>query len=78
MWLEGYEYTVIARKTEHSGFSVQRYLTGFSKSVRFHCSGYSLPEILELLDMFERFVKEYLDLYETCKEHPESQIGSVP
>jgi hypothetical protein len=24
--------------------------------------------------MSERLVKEYLDLYETCKDHPESQI----
>jgi hypothetical protein len=74
MWLEGYEYTDIERKTGHSGFSVQRYLTGFSKSVRFHCRGYSLPEIRELTDMSERLVKEYLDLYEMCKDHPESQI----
>ena len=29
MWLEGYEYTDIERKTGHSGFSVQRYLSGF-------------------------------------------------
>ena len=89
MWLEGtpdvgqeefrqksehYEYTDIECKTGHSGFSVQRYLTGFSKSVRFHCRGYSLPEIRELTDMSERLVKEYLDLYETSKDHPESQI----
>ena len=74
MWLDGYEYTDIERKTGHSGFSVQRYLTGFSKSVRFHCRGYSLPEIRELTDMSERLVKEYLDLYEACKDPPESQI----
>jgi hypothetical protein len=74
MWLEGYEYTDIERKTGHSGFSVQRYLTGFSKSVRFYMRGYSLPEIRELTEMSERLVKEYLDLYEKCKDHPESQI----
>jgi hypothetical protein len=33
-----------------------------------------LPEIRELTDMSERLVKEYLDLYESCKDHPESQI----
>ena len=74
MWLEGYEYTDIERKTGHSGFSVQRYLTGFTKSVRFYRRGYSLPEIRELTEMSERLVKEYLDLYETCKDLPESQI----
>jgi uncharacterized protein YerC len=73
MWLEGYEYTDIERKTGHSGVSVQRYLAGFSKVIRFHSKGYSVPEIRELTDMSERLIKDYLDLYETCKDLPESQ-----
>jgi hypothetical protein len=89
MWLEGipdfwsgrvptksehYEYTDIERKTGHSGISVQRYLSGFTKTVRFHSRGYSAPEIRELTDISERLVKEYLDLYETCKDRPEAQM----
>ena len=73
MWLEGYEYTDIERKTGHSGVSVQRYLTGFSKTVKFFSRGYSVPEIRELTDMSERLVKEYIDLYESNKDKPESQ-----
>jgi uncharacterized protein YerC len=74
MWLEGYEYTDIERKTGHSGFSVQRYVSGFSKAVRFYRRGYSLPEIRELTDMSERLAQEYLELYEVSKDRPESQI----
>ena len=74
MWLEGYEYTDIERKTGHSGFSVQRYISGFSKVIRFYSRGYSLPEIRELADMSERLIQEYLDLYEIFKDRPESQI----
>jgi uncharacterized protein YerC len=74
MWLEGYEYTDIERKTGHSGFSVQRYLSGFSKAIRFYSRGYSIIEIRELTDMSERLVKEYLDLYEAHKDLQESQI----
>ena len=74
MWLEGYEYTDIERKTGHSGFSVQRYLSGFSKVVRFYSREYSLPEIRGLTDMSERLIQEYLDLYETFKDRPESQM----
>ncbi|NYT01592.1 MAG: DUF1670 domain-containing protein [Methanosarcinales archaeon] len=74
MWLEGYEYTDIERKTGHSGVSVQRYLSGFSTVVRFCSRGYSLQEIRELTDMSDRLVQEYLDLYETFKDRPESQI----
>jgi uncharacterized protein YerC len=73
MWLEGYEYTDIERKTGHSGFSIQRYLSGFSKAVRFYIRGYSLPEIRELTEMSERLTQDYLDLYESFKDRPESQ-----
>jgi hypothetical protein len=76
IWLEGYEYTDIERKTEHSSISVQiqRYLSSFAKTVRFHSRGYSAPELRELTDMSERLVKEYLDLYEKCKDQPEAQV----
>lgn len=74
LWLEGYEYTDIERKTGHSGTSVMRYLSGFSKAVRFHVRGYSVQEIRELTEMSERLVEEYLDLYETYKDLPESQM----
>jgi hypothetical protein len=36
-----------------------------------------LPEIRELTDMSERLTKEYLDLYEICKDKPESKIRLV-
>jgi hypothetical protein len=73
-WLEGYEDADIERKTGYSGFSVQRYVSGFSKAVRFYRRGYSLPEIRELTDMSERLAREYPELYEACKDRPESQI----
>ena len=73
MWLDGYEYTDIERRTGHSGTSVQRYLSGFSKVVRFHLRDYSSQEIRELTDMSERLVKEYLTLYEEYKVKPETK-----
>jgi len=73
MWLDGYEYTDIERRTGHSGTSVQRYLSGFSKVVRFHLRDYSSQEVRELTDMSERLVKEYLTLYEEYKVKPETK-----
>lgn len=73
MWLDGYEYTDIERRTGHSGTSVQRYLSGFSKVVRFHLRDYYSQEIRELTDMSERLVKEYLTLYEEYKGKPETK-----
>jgi uncharacterized protein YerC len=74
LWLEGYEYTDIERRTGHSSISVQRYISGFSKAVRFSARGYSEHEIRELTDMSERLIHDYLDLFETFKDKPESQI----
>lgn len=73
LWLEGYEYTDLERKTGHSGSSIQRYLAGFSKVVRFHTKKYNIKEIYELTDVSERLVKEYLTLHEEFKDHPESK-----
>jgi predicted solute-binding protein len=73
MWLDGYEYTDIERRTGHSGTSVQRYLSGFSKVVKSHLRDYSSQEIRELTDMSERLVKEYLTLYEQYKIKPETK-----
>jgi hypothetical protein len=74
LWLEGFEYTDIERRTGHSGTSVQRYISGFTKAIRFHTKGYSLPEIRGFTDMSERLIKDYLNLYEEFKDKPESQI----
>jgi uncharacterized protein YerC len=73
MWLDGYEYTDLERRTGHSGTSVQRYLSGFSKVVKFHHRNYSVQEIRELTEMSERLVKEYLNLYEEYKDRREIQ-----
>ena len=61
------KYTDVERKTGHSSISVQRYLSGFTKTVRFHSRGYSAPEIRELTDISERLVKEYLDLMKPAR-----------
>jgi hypothetical protein len=73
MWLEGSPLTEIERETWYSGTSIHRYLTGFSRVVRFHSKGYSGPEICELAGISERLVKEYIELDENCMDRPEVQ-----
>lgn len=73
LWLQGYEYTDLERKTGHSGASIQRYLSGFSKVVKFLERGYSEAEIRELTELSERVLREYRDLYLTYKDRPETQ-----
>jgi hypothetical protein len=54
----------------------QRYLSGFSKVIRFHSKGYSVSEIRELTDMSERLIKDYLGLlFNVC--HSCCQAGRI-
>jgi Protein of unknown function (DUF1670) len=71
LYLKGYEYTEIEQRTRHTGESIKRYITGFSKVVLLSNQGYSVIQIRELTSSSEKVVSEYLALYETYK-----QIGS--
>jgi hypothetical protein len=63
LYLKGYEYTEIERRTRHTGQSIKRYIIGFSKVVMLHSKGYNPNQIRELTNSTEKVVKEYLELY---------------
>ena len=48
LYLKGYEYTEIERRTRHTGQSIKRYIIGFSKVVMLHSKGYNPNQIREL------------------------------
>ncbi|MDP3105046.1 MAG: DUF1670 domain-containing protein [Candidatus Methanoperedens sp.] len=73
LYLKGYEYTEIERRTRHTGQSIKRYIIGFSKVVMLHSKGYNPNQIRELTNSTEKVVKEYLDLYQKYGEIREYQ-----
>jgi len=70
LWLTGYEYTDIERRTGHSGEAIQRYLEGFSRVVRLS-NRYSVAEIRELTGISERVIKEYQTLHTKYRDRVE-------
>jgi hypothetical protein len=64
LYLKGYEYTEIERRTRHTGQSIKRYIIGFSKVVMLHSKGFTPDQIRELTNTTEKVVKEYLELYQ--------------
>ena len=68
LYLKGYEYTEIERRTRHTGQSIKRYIIGFSKVVMLHSKGYNPNQIRELTNSTEKVVKEYLELYQKYGE----------
>src|SRR3972149_5747635 len=47
LYLKGYEYTEIERRTRHTGQSIKRYIIGFTKVVMLHSKGYNQNQIRE-------------------------------
>jgi hypothetical protein len=68
LYLKGYEYTEIEQRTRHTGESIKRYISGFSKVVLLSNQGYSVLQIRELTNSSEKVVIEYLALYKNYKE----------
>jgi len=63
MYIEGYEFLDIKRRTRHSSGSITRYLRDFARIMVLHESGHNPREIRIITDHSDRLVREYLDLY---------------
>ncbi len=77
MYLKGYEYTEIERRTRHTGHAIKRYIIGFSKVVMLHSKGYSSDQIRELTNTTEKVVREYLELYQKYGEISKERMDQL-
>ena len=77
LYLKGYEYTEIEQRTRHTGDSIKRYISGFSKVVLLSNKGYSIIQIRELTNSSEKVVSEYLALYKTYKELASDRLNQT-
>ena len=73
MYLDGYDFTDIKRRTRHSSESITRYLRDFARVMVLCERGHSPREIRIITDHSDRLVREYLDLYQRMNtmEHHE-------
>ena len=77
LYLKGYEYTEIELRTRHTGESIKRYISGFSKVVLLSNQGYSIIQIRELTNSSEKVITEYLALYEAYKEIGSDRLNQI-
>lgn len=69
LYLKGYTYEEIIRKSRHSGHSIKRYVSSFGRLLLILSHGIKeVSEISRLLHQSERLTKEYLELYERHKK----------
>lgn len=71
LYLKGYEFTEIKRRTKHSSESIPRYFKEFSRTLALHERGHNTHEIRMITQHSEKVVKEYIDLYELYKDNAE-------
>jgi DNA-binding CsgD family transcriptional regulator len=69
LYLKGYTYDEIMRRTRHSGHSIKRYVSSFGRLLLIKSHGVKdVSEISRLLHQSERLTKEYEDLYKKYKK----------
>ena len=61
-WVKGYEYTEIARKTNHSVKAVNNYVSKFKQVVALMEEGYDVQTIAFLTKISKRLAEEYIDI----------------
>lgn len=65
LYLKGYEYTDIERKTKHSGEAIMRYVKDFARILVLTEDGFEGEELRIITGLSEKTIQEYKELIET-------------
>ena len=65
MYLKGYDFTEIKRKTRHSNSSISRYLNDFARIAVLDDMGHTLNEMRIITRHSEHLIKQYIELKRT-------------
>jgi hypothetical protein len=64
LYLKGYEYTEIERKTRHSGEAIMRYVKDFARILVLTEEGFDKEELRIITGLSEKTIQEYRELIE--------------
>jgi len=65
MYLKGYDFTEIKRRTRHSSESISRYLIDFARIAVLSDKGHTMNEMRIITRHSEHLIKQYIDLKQT-------------
>jgi hypothetical protein len=78
MYLKGYDFTEIKRRTRHSSEAISRYLNDFARISVLSDKGHTLNEMRIITGHSEHLIKQYLELKETLTtEESRSRIDQL-
>jgi hypothetical protein len=75
LYLSGYQFTDIERRTKHSETAIKRYIQDFARVVLLHTKGFSLDQIRVSTNFSHRLIGEYLKLF--TKHKKSSQLKRI-
>ncbi|NOY58815.1 MAG: DUF1670 domain-containing protein [Calditrichaeota bacterium] len=74
LYFNGYTFSEIEQKTNHSETSVKRYLTDFMQVATLYKQGFSKPQIRMIAKKSDRLVREYIHIYQTFSKHDNQRL----
>lgn len=77
LYLNGYLFSEIEKKTQHSEVAVKRYIQDFSKIILLHLNNFSIDQIRISTGFSNRLIGEYINLYEKYSKENNLKLKSI-
>lgn len=74
LYFNGYTFSEIEQKTNHSETSVKRYLADFTQVATLFKQGFSHQQIRMIAKKSDRLVREYIQLYQTFEKQDNQRL----
>jgi len=77
LYLAGYQFSDIEKRTHHSEGAVKRYIQDFSKIILLHLKDFSVDQIRISTSFSNRLIGEYIKLYNKYKLENNSRLNAI-
>jgi biotin operon repressor len=77
LYFNGYTFSDIELKTNHSETSVKRYLADFTQVAMLHKQNFSAQQIRLIAKKSDRLVREYIQLYQTFEKKDNQRLKEL-
>jgi hypothetical protein len=77
LYLSGYQFSEIEKRTHHSETAVKRYIQDFSKIVLMHQKTFSVDQIRIATGFSNRLIGEYLKLYAKARKEQKPRLKAL-
>ena len=77
MYLSGYQFSEIEKRTHHSETAVKRYIQDFSKIILLYSKGFTVDQIRITTGFTNRLIGEYKNLYQKHHEKGNQRLEAL-